>query len=171
MSELIEIADLARVIAKLGPDTDAKLAQALEHLGVCRHQESLQAEVPALQHDAECYQKLRADVGQRMQRLIALATEHLPEARLHVLDAIDRDWGEVVAELHRIEDMSRRAALAGDDWVPIQKADSKRHFGADWDSVRKWKYFRWKDGETNRQALIHPDDFGRKSEAKRKQTE
>jgi len=52
-------------------------------------------------------------------------------------------------------------------WVSIRKADSKKLLGSSWESVRKWKSFRWKNGETNRQALIHPEDYQKKWEQNR----
>jgi hypothetical protein len=108
---LTEISDTARLLAKLGPETDAKLTTSLEQLGICRREESLLSLVADLSHEVEVYSKLQGELGQKMHRLIRLTAQHLPGCNLATLTAVDRDWSKVVAELNRIESKALEASV------------------------------------------------------------
>jgi hypothetical protein len=73
---------------------------------------------------------------------------------------------ETIRKYAREIEIERMKKESTADWVQMAKADSERNFGVSWEALKKRNNFRWEEGASNREVLIHPDDWDKKTRRK-----
>lgn len=120
MSVFVEIADLARLLAKLAPKAGQDYVRVQQNLEYCRNYPEWNSLEHSAWHNLRCAQQLADECREELHKLATLCYQHLPGfsspyVRINPdwrFDSADTPWAEIVAELRRIEDVALQALLA-----------------------------------------------------------